>query len=84
MEMLLSQSGPSFALGGVMIFLCALAILASVFWLWMLIDVLAGDLNGTDKLIWVLVVLFLHLLGAILYFVMKRREAHTGYHTALP
>jgi len=83
MAMLLSQSGPLFAASGLIIFFWALAILASVFWIWMLIDAITSDLNGTDKLIWVLVVLFLHLLGAILYYIIKRPDAHTGHRPAM-
>ena len=44
-----------------------LVIIASIFWLWMLIDAISNTrLNGAEKIIWVLVVLFLHLLGALL------------------
>ncbi len=50
-----------------------IAVLTSIFWLWMLIDALMNSrLNGTEKLIWVLVVLFLHFLGALLYFFLAR------------
>jgi uncharacterized RDD family membrane protein YckC len=51
------------------------AILASIFWLWMLIDCLMNPrLQGTEKIVWVLVVLFLHLLGAVIYFVIGRQR----------
>lgn len=33
-----------------------------------LIDILRHDFNGSDKIIWVLIVLFLPILGTILYF----------------
>ena len=53
--------------------------LASIFWLWMLIDAITNAaLNGTEKLIWVLVVLFLHLLGALLYFFVARGGRRAG------
>ena len=55
-----------------------LAILAAiaflfVFWLWMLIDCLKRNFkNDIEKVVWVLVMIFLHLLGAIIYyFVVK-------------
>jgi uncharacterized RDD family membrane protein YckC len=51
------------------------AILASIFWLWMLIDCLMNPrLQGTEKIVWVLVVLFLHLLGAVIYFAIGRQR----------
>ncbi len=53
-----------------------LAILASIFWIWMLIDCLTNQrLQGIEKLIWVLVILFTHLLGAIIYFAVGRDRA---------
>lgn len=43
------------------------------FWLWMLIDCLKRDFKKDyEKIVWVLVMIFLHLLGAIIYyFVVK-------------
>lgn len=44
-------------------------------WLIALIDVLRGDFtNGNDKLIWILVIIFVPLLGSILYFIIGRRN----------
>ena len=40
---------------------------AALFWLWMLVDLLQRK-KFEDKLVWVLVVLFLNILGAILYY----------------
>lgn len=61
-------------LGGMMLFGIALAILVVVFWLWMLIDCLQRK-KFEDKLIWVLVLIFLNILGAILYyFLVKSKE----------
>ena len=39
-----------------------------------LIDILSGRFEQNDKVIWVLVVLFLNILGAILYFLIGRRR----------
>jgi hypothetical protein len=35
-----------------------------------LIDILRSEFNGSDKIVWVLVVLFLPLLGSVLYFLI--------------
>jgi hypothetical protein len=52
-----------------------LAILAFVFWIWMLVDAIANPrLSGTEKIVWVLVVIFLHFLGALIYFFAGRRR----------
>ncbi|HEY7120609.1 MAG TPA: PLDc N-terminal domain-containing protein [Tepidisphaeraceae bacterium] len=72
----LAQSAPLFAAGGLILFFWILAILASIFWIWMLIDVLVSDMPPVDKLLWFLVVCFLHLLGAIIYYIVKRPSVH--------
>ncbi len=56
-----------------------LGILATIFWLWMLIDaILSSRYRGVEKLIWVLVVLFLHFIGALIYFFIGRGGARSG------
>jgi len=39
-----------------------------------LIDILKGKFEGNNKIVWVLVVLFLNLIGAILYFTIGRKQ----------
>jgi len=39
-----------------------------------LIDILKSDFKGNDKLIWVLVVIFLSLLGVLLYYTIGRQQ----------
>ncbi len=47
-----------------------------VFWIWMLIHAITNKgLDSTEKLIWVLVVIFLHGLGALIYFFIGRPKA---------
>jgi hypothetical protein len=55
----------------VMIFII-IGIVLSIFWIWMLIDCLMSNLPSTEKLIWFLVVFFLHILGALLYYFIGR------------
>ena len=60
-------------LGGV------LGLIATIFWLWMLIDaILNPRVRGVEKLVWVLVVLFLHFLGALIYYFVGRGGARSG------
>ena len=55
------------------VFLGLLAILASIFWIWMLVDCsMNPGLTDTQKIIWVLIVLFTHLIGAIIYYFVAR------------
>ena len=45
----------------------------SIFWLWMLIDCIKRQFN--DKVLWIILIVFLNLLGAILYyFIVKRKN----------
>lgn len=52
------------------------AVFLFVFWVWMLIDCLKrGFKKDVEKIAWVLVIIFLQLLGAIIYyFVVKVSE----------
>jgi hypothetical protein len=59
-----------------LLFFGAIALLCFVFWIWMLIHAITNKgLKDTDKIIWVLVVLFLHVLGALIYFFVGRPKA---------
>lgn len=51
----------------VLLFIVLLPLLA-------LISVLKNRFNGNDKLIWVLIILFLPFLGALLYFGIGRNK----------
>jgi hypothetical protein len=49
--------------------------LGSIFWIWMLIDcALHENGQGTDKVVWILIILFTHFLGALIYFMARRPE----------
>ena len=74
----IDAGGAGAAVGGVFIFAIIALIVASLFWLWMLVDCLTSALPTMEKLIWVLVILFTYLLGAILYFVLARGRQPSG------
>jgi hypothetical protein len=59
---------------GLIIFAIGLA--ACIFWIWMLIHAITNNgLSGTEKVVWVLVIIFLHFLGALIYFFVGRSRA---------
>ncbi len=39
-----------------------------------LVDILKSEFEGNNKIIWVLVLLFLWIIGAILYFIIGRDQ----------
>ena len=44
-----------------------------------LIDIVRNDFDGNNKLLWVLIVIFLPFLGSILYFAIGRDQRHRRY-----
>jgi len=61
-----------------MLVILPIALLATVFWIWMLVSAIQNQgLNGTEKVIWVLVIIFLHFLGAFLYLLLGRPKRLT-------
>jgi hypothetical protein len=47
------------------------ALASSVFWIWMLVAAIGREQEPSERVIWVLVILFLHFVGALLYFFMR-------------
>jgi hypothetical protein len=61
---------------GAVLVVGAIVLAMFAFWIWMLIHAITNKgLRDTDKIIWVLVVLFLHFLGALIYFFVGRPKA---------
>jgi hypothetical protein len=70
--------GGGMGLFGLMFLLVALAVgvAAFAFWIWMLIHAITNKgLTDTEKVLWVLIVLLLHVLGALIYFFVGRPKA---------
>lgn len=43
-------------------------------WLWSLIDILKGEFSGFNKIIWLLLVIFIPFLGMVLYLIVGRKQ----------
>ena len=57
--------------------LLPIALAAFAFWIWMLIAAIQNKgLTDNDRIIWVLVIVFLHVLGAIIYFFVGHPKRH--------
>ena len=55
--------------------------LGGLLWVWMLIEAATLEAAGSqDRLIWVLIIIFTHFLGAAVYFFVRRpaRKAALG------
>ena len=56
-------------------------VLGTVFWIWMLIEAATKEPStGNDKVVWILIIALTHLVGAAIYFFVRRpqRIAATG------
>ena len=52
-----------------------MVLLAFAFWVWMLVDCATKESSqGNDKIIWILVIIFTHWLGALIYYLVRRPE----------
>lgn len=58
-----------------------LMLLGTAFWIWMLVDCATKvPSQGNEKLIWVLIIVLTHWIGAAIYYFVRRpsRMAETG------
>lgn len=63
--------------GSIFIVLFIIALLATIFWIYMLVDCLKRKFkNDTDKVLWAVVIFFLHFVGAVVYYFAVKRENH--------
>jgi len=54
---------------------CGIGILGSVFWIWMLIDCAKNEpREGSDRIMWVIIIALTHLVGALIYYFARRPE----------
>jgi len=50
-------------------------LLATIFWILTIIDCAVNEPStGNDKIIWIIVIVFTHLLGALIYRLARRPE----------
>ena len=64
---------PAIFAGGLLFVWLALAVIALVLWVWALIDAIQNpSLSSTERVIWVLVIVFTNWIGALIYFLIGR------------
>jgi hypothetical protein len=52
-----------------------LFLLACIFWIWMLVDCATKEPSeGNEKIVWILVIVFTHWIGALIYLLVRRPE----------
>ncbi len=56
------------------------AVLATIFWVWMLIDCATKEPSeGNDKVVWLLVILLTHIVGALIYYFVRRPQRMSAF-----
>jgi hypothetical protein len=82
MDFILAQQttnlGGGVAIGGLFLVFILIGLVASIFWIWMLIDCLTSNRPTGEKVLWFLVIFFLHLIGALIYFFVARGSRGTS------
>ena len=52
-----------------------LGVLGTIFWVWMLVDCATKEPDeGNSKVVWTIIIVFTHLVGAAIYFLVRRPQ----------
>jgi membrane-associated phospholipid phosphatase len=52
-----------------------IGIVGTAFWIWMMIDCATKEPSeGNDRLVWIIIVVFTHFIGAAIYFLVRRPQ----------
>ncbi len=67
------------AAGGVMLFAVLIGLISLALFIWALIDAIKNrNLTDTERLVWILVIVFVGCIGPILYLVIGRKSTPRG------
>jgi hypothetical protein len=59
----------------IFLFVFPIVALLFIFWIWTLVEVVTKEPSeGNDKIVWLILVLFCHFIGSILYCLIRRPE----------
>ncbi len=57
-----------------------IAVFGSILWVWMLIDCATNEpAEGNEKIVWILVIVFTHVIGALIYLLVRRPERRARF-----
>lgn len=59
---------------GIILFGLFVVVLPAVLWFVALVDILRSEFTGSNKVIWILMVVLLPVVGFILYFIIGRKQ----------
>jgi hypothetical protein len=59
----------------VLIFAFVIGILATAFWIWMLVECATREPEtGNAKVVWVIIIVFMNIIGAVIYYFVRRPQ----------
>jgi hypothetical protein len=71
---------PAVVLAIMPILLVLLGIAGTIFWIWMIVDCATNEPSeGNDKIVWILVIVFTHWIGALVYYLVRRPNRIAQY-----
>jgi hypothetical protein len=63
-----------------MLFFLLLALTGTVFWIWMIVECATKEPSqGNDKIVWILIIVFTQLIGALIYYFVRRPQRIAQY-----
>jgi cytochrome c oxidase assembly factor CtaG len=63
-----------------MLFFFLLVVTALIFWIWMIVDCATKEPSqGNDKIVWIVVIIFAQLIGALIYYFIRRPQRIAQY-----
>jgi hypothetical protein len=61
--------------GGFFVIIILLSLIPFIIWVWALVDAIRNPrLNDNERLLWVIVILLTHCLGALIYVIAGRKK----------
>ena len=56
----------------IIVFVFLFIIFLFIFWLWALINCLSSRLGPAQKIFWIIIIIFFHFIGALVYFIFAK------------
>ncbi|MBZ5492757.1 MAG: PLD nuclease N-terminal domain-containing protein [Acidobacteriia bacterium] len=63
-----------------MLFFFCLAVTALIFWIWMIVECATKEPSqGNDKIVWIVIIVFAQVIGALIYYFVRRPQRIAQY-----
>jgi hypothetical protein len=63
------------------LFVLVLVVFGTIFWIMMLVECATKESDvGNTKIVWVIIVVFTHFIGALIYYFVRRPQRYAELH----